>query len=56
MSVDSDQTVPILFYTYATVEVPRGSGFSLDTGLGTLACQVSGMTLDYSGPPTLDRK
>ena len=40
-----------LFYEYATLDNPRGYGFSIDTGLGTLACQVSGMMLDYSGPP-----
>jgi len=56
MPVDANQTALILFYTYATVEIPRGSGFSLNTGLGRLACQVSGMTLDYSGPPTSARK
>jgi hypothetical protein len=51
MAVNTDQNVFILFYSYSTRYVPRGNGFSLDTGLGTLACQVSGMTLDYFGPP-----
>jgi hypothetical protein len=54
MPVDTDQAVFILFYSYATREVPRGNGFSMNSGLGTLACQVSGMTLDYSGPPKSD--
>jgi hypothetical protein len=40
-----------LFYEYSTKDIPRGNGFSIDTGLGRLACQVSGMRLDYSGPP-----
>src|SRR5215831_2488524 len=41
-----------LFYDYSTMEVPTGSGFSINTGLGTLSCQVNGMKLDYFGPPT----
>ena len=40
-------------YEFSSVEVPRGSGFSITTGIGTLSCQVSGMNLDYSGPPRL---
>lgn len=40
-----------LFYDYSTMEVPSGNGFSINTGLGTLACQVNGMHLDYFGPP-----
>lgn len=56
MPVGTDQFVQVLFYSYATAEVSSGSGFSLNTGLGTLACQVSGMTLDYSGPPKSDHK
>jgi hypothetical protein len=51
LPVNTDQNVFILFYSYATRYVPRGNGFSVDSGLGTLACQVSGMTLDYFGPP-----
>jgi hypothetical protein len=40
-----------LFYEFSTVEVPRGNGFAINTGLNTLSCQVNGMNLDYSGPP-----
>jgi len=56
MPVNTDQSVLILFYSYSTRYVPRGNGFSMDSGLGTLACQVSGMTLDYFGPPKADFK
>jgi len=47
----ADRRALALFYEYSTREVVRGSGFSIDSGLGTLSCQINGMTLDYSGPP-----
>jgi hypothetical protein len=50
MSIGSDQNPLALFYAYSTRYIQRGNGFTIDTGLGTLACQVSGMKLDYSGP------
>jgi len=53
MRIGSDQNPFALFYEYSTKYIPRGNGFTIDTGLGTLACQVSGMKLDYSGPPKL---
>jgi hypothetical protein len=40
-----------IFYEFSTREIPRANGFSLTTGISTLSCQVSGMNLDYSGPP-----
>jgi hypothetical protein len=40
-----------IFYEFSTVQIPRGNGFSITTGIGRLSCQVSGMNLDYSGPP-----
>jgi hypothetical protein len=40
-----------IFYEFSTREIPRANGFSLTTGISTLSCQVSGMDLDYSGPP-----
>ena len=52
MRVGADQTSLALFYEYSTVEFPRGNGFVIDTGLSTLSCQVNGMSVDYSGPPT----
>jgi hypothetical protein len=51
MRIGSDPNPFALFYEYSTKYIPRGNGFTIDTGLGTLACQVSGMRLDYSGPP-----
>ena len=50
LRIDNEQAVA-LFYDYSTKEVPSGSGFSVNTRLGTLSCQVNGMTLDYFGPP-----
>jgi hypothetical protein len=41
-----------IFYDYSTIEVPSGSGFAINAGLGALSCQVNGMTLDYFGPST----
>ena len=41
-----------LFYDYSTMQFPTGSGFTINTGLGMISCQVNGMKLDYFGPPT----
>jgi hypothetical protein len=46
-----NEETPSIFYEFATVEIPRGSGFTISAGLSTLSCQVNGMTLDYSGSP-----
>jgi len=40
-----------VFYEYSTMEIPRANGFNITTGISTLACQVNGMNLDYSGLP-----
>jgi hypothetical protein len=45
-----DKQAQAIFYNYSTMEVPSGSGFAINAGLGALACQVNGMTLDYFGP------
>jgi hypothetical protein len=47
----STEHAPGVFYEYSTVEIPRANGFGISAGLGVLSCQVSGMKLDYSGPP-----
>jgi hypothetical protein len=39
-----------IFYEFSTMQIPRGNGFVVTTGISTLACQVQGMNLDYSGP------
>jgi hypothetical protein len=51
-----DQRTPAIFYNFSTYEIPRGNGFTLNTGLGTTSCQVNGMSLDYSGPPKSGRE
>ena len=51
ISIDGSQTAPALFYEYSTREFPQASGFSIGGGLSILSCHVSGMALDYSGPP-----
>jgi len=43
---------PALLYEFSTREIPRGNGFIISAGLSTTSCQVNGLTLDYSGPPT----
>jgi hypothetical protein len=48
--ISRTQNFPAVFYEFSAREIPRGHGFSVSTGLGTLSCQVNGMTLDYSGP------
>jgi hypothetical protein len=35
-----------IFYTFTSTQTLRGSGFAVTTGIGVLACQVQGMTLD----------
>jgi hypothetical protein len=48
----SNPKSPAIFYVYFTVTIPYNTGFRISTGIqGTLACDVVGMTLDYSGPP-----
>lgn len=51
MPTGTDQKSSTLVYEFTTREHRRGSGFSVNTGLSTLQCQVDGLTVDYSGPP-----
>ena len=44
-----------VFYEFTSTQLPRGNGFAITTGISTLACQVQGMNLDYSGSSTKDR-
>jgi hypothetical protein len=48
---DQQQRAPAIFYDFSSRGFPHGNGFAISTGISTLSCQVSGMTLDYSGPP-----
>jgi hypothetical protein len=47
VSFDDGQNTSAVYYEFSTKEYPHASGFSI----GTLSCQVNGMTLDHSGPP-----
>jgi hypothetical protein len=47
----SNQKSPAIFYAYSTRTVPFNTGFRIITGIGALACDVVGLTLDYSGLP-----
>ena len=49
--VGSAQNAPAVIYDFSTTEIPHARGFSVSVGLGTLSCQVNGMTSEYSGPP-----
>ena len=49
--VGTDQKNATLYYEFSTREFRGGSGFSINTGLSTLHCQVNGLTIDYAGPP-----
>jgi hypothetical protein len=42
----------VIFYFYSTATIPYSDGFRINGGpASNLRCDVSGMTLDYSGPP-----
>jgi hypothetical protein len=50
--VGSNQRNSVIFYFYSTATIPYSDGFRINGGpASTLSCDVSGMTLDYSGPP-----
>jgi hypothetical protein len=45
-----------IFYDFSSREFPNSTGFAISTGINSLSCQVNGMTLKYSGPPTKKSK
>jgi len=50
--VGSYERNSVIFYFYSTETIPYSDGFRINGGpASTLSCDVSGMTLDYSGPP-----
>jgi hypothetical protein len=50
--VGSNQRNSVIFYFYSTATIPYSDGFRINGGpASTLSCDVSGMALDYSGPP-----
>ena len=55
MPVGTNQKNATLSYEFTTRELRRGSGFSINTGISTLQCQVNGLTMDSSGPPACNR-
>jgi hypothetical protein len=40
-----------IFYDFSSREFPHSAGFAISTGINSLACQVNGLNLKYSGPP-----
>ena len=42
--------IPTLLYSFSTSEIETGNGLIVSAGLGSLSCQVNGMTTDYAGP------
>jgi len=50
--IGNNQRNSVIFYFYSTATIPYSDGFRISTGpASSLSCDVSGMTLDYSGPP-----
>jgi hypothetical protein len=50
--VGNTQKTSVIFYFYSTTTIPRNDGFQITGGpASTLSCNITGMTLDYSGPP-----
>jgi|SRR5215467_1301339 len=50
--VGNNQRNLVIFYFYSTATQPYNSGFRISGGpASTLSCDVTGMTLDYSGLP-----
>ena len=45
-----------IFYDFSSREFPHSSGFAISTGINSLSCQVNGMILNHSGPPTKNSK
>ena len=45
-----------IFYDFSSREFPHSAGFAISTGINSLSCQVNGMILKYSGPPSKKSK
>jgi hypothetical protein len=48
---DQQQRALAIFYDFSSLGFPHGNGSAISIGISALSRQVSGMTLDYSGPP-----
>jgi hypothetical protein len=49
---NGDERAGAIFYEFSSREFPHSAGFAISTGINSLSCQINGMNLDYSGPPT----
>jgi hypothetical protein len=50
--VGSYERNSVIFYFYSTETIPYSDGFRITGGpASNLSCDVTGMTLDYAGPP-----
>jgi hypothetical protein len=51
-----EERAAAIFYDFSSREFPHSSGFAISTGINSLSCQVNGMILNHSGPPTKKSK
>jgi hypothetical protein len=51
VSNDGSQNIPAVYYEYNSRHFPKEAASALAVGFPSLYCQMSGMTLDYCGPP-----
>jgi hypothetical protein len=51
LNADQQQRAAAIFYDFSSREFAHSAGFAISTGINSLACQINGMILNYSGPP-----
>ena len=52
LNSDQQQRAAAIFYEFSSREFAHSHGFAISTGINSLSCQINGMMLNYSGPPT----